>query len=201
MNFRAMLSARMVGIDVQRDAVRLIEISRHRRAITIARTATIAVQSTVFNREMIIDDWAQLTDVISELVIMAEVRNAPTTICVPARLVEFGEITLPSWLSSFAIKFAITAQIGSHESWQIDYMRKFGRSKKESIFTYVATPQSYLNQYLHCMKSGGLKVRHVDVDRYALERALKYRPTLYMPDIASSEQDYYIAVGLALYGV
>jgi Tfp pilus assembly PilM family ATPase len=88
-------------------------------------------------------------------------------------------LNLPSGLSSHAVELEIYAYLernlpGMRETLCIDFVDAPAKTIGYSQVFFAAARQEYLSQYIACVNAAGLQVKIVDVDVYALQRAVSF---------------------------
>jgi type IV pilus assembly protein PilM len=165
-----------IGLDIQVDAIRLLQLKKSRRQSEILHTAKLSLPQGLFS-EGKINDWQLLTSLLAEQVENLGWQNLPTVIGLPAHLVRMQRLSLPAGLSAAEIEADIFLQLqqempGLSEPLAIDF--SFLSAKEPDVLEvlYTAVREHYLAAYLQCLAVSGLNVKIVDVDCYALKRAL-----------------------------
>ncbi len=176
MKFPFFRSPSWVGLDVQPDSVRLIQLRKIKKGFLIERLGFQPLPTGVFV-EGKIKVWDRLCSVLSEWVHTWDIKNQATAITLSAQLVRMQHIQLPSGMPSKDIEAEIHAQIardfpGMTEALCLDFTELRHEQTGYSDIFFVVTRQEYLSRYVSCVNAAGLKVKMVDVDIYTLKRAV-----------------------------
>jgi Tfp pilus assembly PilM family ATPase len=121
--------------------------------------------------------WQALKHILSELVSAQEVAGMPAAICLPENLVRRQRVQLPLRSRTDDIQDLVNVHLqrdlpGMTDALCVDFveLRKAGQAYVE--VGIAAARQEYLAQYEECVKDAGLAVNIVDVDIYAIQRAM-----------------------------
>lgn len=177
MKFSFFSSNSLVGIDIQSDYVRLIQLVKIKQGFLIERFAAYSLPTGVF-AEGKVKQWDVLSSLLSEWVHLWGLKNQPVALTLSAHLVRMQRMQVPVGLPPREIEAEIRAQLtrdfpGMTDALAIDYTESM-RQAGYSDLLFVATRQEYLLQYVNCIKAAGLNVKIVDVDIYALKRAVSF---------------------------
>lgn len=166
----------LVGLDIQPHGMRLVQLKKSRCGFLLERTATAALPGNVFG-EGKIKCWDILHSALAEFVQAQGIHGLAAAIHLPANLVRMQRIQLPSGLLDEDIEAEIYEHIqrdlpGMHDALCIDFAVLSQNKAGYSNIFFAATRQGYLSQYMECVNRAGLKVKIIDVDIYALKRAV-----------------------------
>lgn len=205
MNFNVFFPSPLLGLDIQPDGLRLLELKRHGQ-IGIDRYVFKKLPEDVFMGDKIIE-WDKLSCNISQLVLEQKIKGRKVAASLPARLVSMQHIHLPAGLSTADIEAEIGLQLQYDapvmmDEWSIDYSVISKQLHHMDIF-FVAVRKAYLVKFLACIQAGGLKVNLIDIDILALKRAIKAILPASATEITTvlkslEKADYLVAYGLAM---
>jgi Tfp pilus assembly PilM family ATPase len=173
LKFLSFLSSPLVGVDVQPDGMRLVQLTRWPWGYHLEAAVHRPLPSGVFS-EGKIKRWDRVGMVLEEMVHQYNLGGMPAVITLPANLVRMQRLVIPLGLSAEAIKGEIETHIqkewpGVTEALNIDFIYLEG---KQNIF-FAAVRQEYVTQYMACVNAAGLSTKMADVDVYALKRVLQ----------------------------
>jgi Tfp pilus assembly PilM family ATPase len=168
----------LVGIDIQSDAVRIIQLRKSRSGCFIEQAAISALPEGAVT-EGKIRDWDSIGTVLNHLVENLGLAGLGAAICLPVNLVRMQHIYLPSGISDAEIEMEIRAQVerdfpGMNATLCMDFdvvKPKQGRDWK--VF-FVVSREEYVSHYVKCINSTELNIKIVDVDVLALQRILNF---------------------------
>lgn len=166
----------MVGLDVQTDGIRFIQLKTIKHQFQVKQMAISPLPPGVFV-EGKIKQWDILLEVLSELVLQQGIKNQSTIVSLPANLVRMQHIQVPTGLPVSHIEAEIYAQVGRDfpsmtDTLCIDFIETPHKTVGYSNIFFIVARQAYLGQYIHCVNAAGLRVKVVDIDIYAMMRAV-----------------------------
>lgn len=168
-------SPSLIGLDIQQDSVRLVQLKKTKRHYLAEHIAMRTLPSDVF-REGKIKEWAMLSQVLTELVQTLGLQGSDTAIHLPANLVRMQQLQLPMGLSQADIEAEIYTHLqrdlpGMTDTLCLDFSLRPSVDAAYNAVFFAAARQEYVSQYIECVNAAGLKTKIVDVDTYALKRA------------------------------
>ncbi len=167
----------LVGLDIQPDGVRVIQLRKIRNSFLIERVATSELPSGIFV-EGKIKHWDLLGSVLAKLVQALGIKNLATVINLSANLVRMQRIQIPSGMTVSAIEAEIQTQVsrdypGIAETLCLDFTETTScKHMGYSDIFFVVARQEYVSQYVDCVNAAGLKVKIVDIDIFTLKRLM-----------------------------
>lgn len=169
-------SKSLIGLDVQPDAMRLIQLKRTRVGYQLERIAACLLPPNIFNNSKI-QEWNQLSSILKEWLQTLGLKKGIVALGLPQYMIRTQRMKLPSTLKDEEIQAAILAYLqpdmaGANESLSIDYYI-VDQQFEEMEIVFAATRKGYLLQYKECVEKTGLKVSIFDVNAYALYRVLQ----------------------------
>jgi Tfp pilus assembly PilM family ATPase len=120
--------------------------------------------------------WDVVRSYLTEFVMEQRLNGEEVAICLPAHLVRMQRISLPIGLSEAEIAMEIRLLLqrdlpGMKETLCIDF-KILSQNKDEIDIFFVAMREEHLLQYVECAEAAGLRVKVVDVDVFAITRAV-----------------------------
>ena len=168
----------LIGLDISTDAIRLVELNKRKGSYDLCYQSI-----DYFQHPIMIDgkikDWDAVSSLLKQRVLSADLKNKKAAICLPAYDVKIDYLELPKDLSDEAILAEIDAIVSrdwSHNSnaYCMDFCKLQSKHQDDVRIVYAIADQTYLSQYIDCIKASGLKVKVVDLDIYALMRSMQY---------------------------
>lgn len=166
-----------VGIDIRSSEIRLARLARWGKENYRLACAETACLSSGGRSSMM--DWSALRDMLGNMVRTLGLKGQPAVVSLPASGVRMQRMPQPANLPAYAIEAAVQGKLrqemfGATGAFCVDYVELAAESSIERDVYYVASRQELLAQYVECAASAGLDVRIVDVDVFALQRAVSY---------------------------
>lgn len=187
LRFDHFLSAPLIGLDIQATEICFLQLRRVKQEISIEQAARISLPIGA-----IIDGKIQQFDVVSEsvhkLVQQTKMRGCGTAIALPTQCVITKKIQLPRSLCESGIAKEITENLHSYfpnvtDALAYDFTVLYEADNPSDNVLVTATRYDQLTSYVGVIEQAGLKVKIVDVDIYALIRAIRFA----IPDMANWE--------------
>lgn len=161
-----------VGVEIRSTEIRLARLSRRTKGNFSLECAEIGHLSSGQRAAV---DWTALQELLGRMVRTLGLEGQPAVVSLPAGGVRMQRMPLPVNLPSYAVEAAVQGRLrqemfGLAGSVCVDYAEL--APDKEVYF--VASRQELLAQYVECAASAGLEVKIVDVDVFALQRAVSH---------------------------
>lgn len=168
----------LVGLDIQPDALRLIQLQKTRRGPILLQAGS-AVLPPDMSAEGRIKRWDVLHTLLAELVDALGLLKQYAAICLPANRVHMQRITVPLGFNDDEVEAEVVLHMqqnmpGLNEPLCVDFTRFPASEPAYQEIMFVAVYEACLMQYVECIEAAGLIVKIVDVDCYALRRALGF---------------------------
>ena len=163
-----------MGLDISPSCIAAIELRYHRGRIAFVRSLLHKLPIRIFHDDQIAD-WALLESELVRFVQLHHLHHHVVAISLPRALVKIHTMTVPASFTDEDIVSEITFYLEhelslSNETAGFDFnVVKCDREQKEVLWVSVA--KNDLTPYIQMVEQSGLKVKVVDVDEYALERA------------------------------
>jgi type IV pilus assembly protein PilM len=179
----------LVGLDIQPDSIRLVQLKKTRHGFLVEHVAAIPLPSPIL-MEGKIYHWDVLHAALGELVQALGIKGMAASIHLPARLVRMQQMQLPLGLSEAEIEAEIHTKMqrdlpGMTDALCIDFTLSTQKNRDYYDVFFTAARQQYLSDYTACINATGLRVKIVDVDMYALQRVVcfAFPPTATTNDV------------------
>ncbi len=168
-------SSSRIGLDIQADQIYLIQLKKRGKHFFLERAEHWLLPTDVL-REGRTHYWRVVSNKLAECVAQLKLKGLPTAIQLSAQLVNMQCLPLALGLSHEEIEAEIDAAVqqnkeGLMEELAIDYLPLPSSAHHARIF-FAAAKKEYVFHYVECIQATGLKVKAVDVDIFAFNRAL-----------------------------
>lgn len=166
----------LVGLDIETDGLRLIQVKKNRHSLRVEQAAYRPLSADIFV-EGKIKNWELLHSELSDLVYSLGLAGRAVALGLPANRVRVKHMTIPAGLSCQEIETSIHLQLrhdlpGLTDVLSVDFTETKQKDGSYSDLFFVATRQEYLSLYINYITLSGLKVKIIDVDVYAIVRAI-----------------------------
>lgn len=164
-------SSSLIGIDINTEEIRLIGLIKTKNGNYLERCAVGALPpGTIIDGK--IKDLPTVKTVMNDLVVLTKSKGLCAAVALPMQSVISRRIKLPSGLVEEEYEKQIVNSLnqyfpGMAEELCFDYTKL----NQDELFL-VAARQDYVQDYLNLMNQVGLKVKIIDVDLFALTRAI-----------------------------
>ncbi len=172
------LGQRGLGLDIQKHEIRLVQLRRKHHQVILEKAEIIALAANA-----IVDGKIQQVDEVQmallTLIQKTKVGKCTTVIGLPANCMISKRVQLPANLTPIELETELTSHLSNYfpgikELLFYDYMKLLSKdSRNDSIFVVAARGDQVMN-YVNVVQSVGLKVAIVDIDLYALMRAVQF---------------------------
>lgn len=178
MKLSTFFSRELIGLDVQSRSLQLVKLKKKRNGFWLEQAIKKPLAEEIFFEEKN-TSWEKLSFQLAELVHELSIKNLPVALTLPANLVRMQHICLPLGLTEKEIEAEISQQIqrdlpGMNDALCIDFIATPAKTPHYADIFFAAARQEYLAQYVECVNAAGLKVKLVDIDIYALQRAINF---------------------------
>lgn len=168
----------MIGIDVTPNQLTLLQLVHRRSGYTIEQAVERQLKN-ILSPDGKIKSWEDLRLALAQLVTDLGIKGMPAAISLPANLVHMQHIQLPDHLLDVDIAAEISAQMqrdlpGMTDELYIDFIKYPSNQKEQIEVFFAATRKEYVMSYADCINQSGLKIKVVDIDVYALMRAIHF---------------------------
>lgn len=168
----------LAGIAIQPENIHLVQLKKVRKGFLIERVRRYGLKANIFSAGKI----TAFDDLASELagVVRAEgLRDMKTAVCVPSNQVKMQQMTVPAGLSVPDIEAEISVQVyrslsSKTDALAIDFQLQPAAHPAEVNVFFAAARREYVHSYQSCVEEAGLSVVTMDVDIFALLRAVRY---------------------------
>lgn len=167
----------MIGLDIYPGGISFVHLKNDRKGVRVEQVQSQEVPQLIFS-EGRIQAFDVLQQSLQEIVALYQLRHAVAAIHLPIQLAHIQHMQVLKGLSDIEVEMEIQfhsqqALPDTSETMSVDFTRLQNLSRKEyeTIF-YVMTKKAYVQEYIQCVQSSGLNVKVVDLDAFALRRAI-----------------------------
>ena len=169
----------LVGLDIQADAIRLLQlrpIKKPFKKIIIEQAIKIALPAGAMTLEKI-QQPELVGNCLQELIVRSTLKNVSAIIALPAHCVTSKRIQLAKELGELERETEITDNLTDYlpnlsGNLCCDYVKLDAYNETQDNIFLVAASIDSLNSYVDIIKKSSAKLSIVDVDSYALARAV-----------------------------
>ncbi|MEO8402282.1 MAG: pilus assembly protein PilM [Gammaproteobacteria bacterium] len=169
--------AMRVGLALRQDQFSLIKLKQtaEKRSLESFASIDLPAGSIVDGK---VNHHTQVLHAIKKLVDITESHNCVAAISLQASSVINKRITLPSYLNELECETELTTNLayyfpGIQEELSVDFVRgEYDASENTALLIAARTEQ--INAYIFAAEQAELKIRVVDVDLYAIARAIYF---------------------------
>ena len=163
MNLYPFNSPSHLALDVQPDAIRLVQLKKTRRGfqLQLAQYEPLPPDTFADGR---IKRWDALSTMLTDLANALNLRGRTVALCLPAQAVRMQRLTLPVGLSDEDIEAEINLQVqqdmpGLNEPLCIDFTFLPAADPTYREVSFAAVRETYLSSYVECARSAGFNVK------------------------------------------
>ncbi|MES2218166.1 MAG: pilus assembly protein PilM [Pseudomonadota bacterium] len=165
-----------IGLDISSDAIRLLQLKLRRNGWVVKNYATAPLTAGSITDGKI-KQPQEVQAVIARLVSETKTAGCLAALALPANAVISQQITLPPRLPPLDYEIAITANLaryfpGVTDALCFDFLTMQGSDATRQEIFLVAARQWQVESYAALVNAAGLRVKVIDVDRFALIRAV-----------------------------
>lgn len=176
MKYLSFLRSSLLGLDIQNGEIKLIKLRKSYKTYWVEYLGGTKVPEQVF-LDGKIKRWEILSDILNELVRELGIKNTATAIQISADLVSMQSLQLPQWIAHQKLESEIYDYIKLRfPEFQgqlcMDYMKIAERNNHYWDIHFTAAKKDYITKYVTGVNTAGLAVKAVDVDLFALKRAI-----------------------------
>ncbi|EKD53956.1 MAG: type 4 fimbrial biogenesis protein PilM [uncultured bacterium] len=166
--------AYLIGLALRRQQLTLVKVKKYKEQHSVLGFESLPLPAD-FIVEGKIKQPEKVTHLIRQLIQMTGSEGFYAAISLPSAYVLHKRITLPNYLTDRECEAEIETRIshylpGINEELYFDYVRSI--SSEENVLL-VAARKEQITSFVHAVEKAKLKVRIVDVDIYALHRAIQ----------------------------
>jgi len=165
-----------LGLDIQGHSMRLMELATSKRGFMIHRAAIHPLSPSIFS-EGKIKNWELLAAATRELVLEQGLSGSRVAIALPQHLVRRQRMRVSKGLVQEEVEAEIYVHVqkdlpGLNDALCIDYAELPAIEKGCAELLFTVTREEYVARFVECMVAADLRVKIVDIDIYALQRAV-----------------------------
>jgi type IV pilus assembly protein PilM len=200
------LSRQSVGLDIQPEGICLVQLEKKGGRYSIKHHVAESLPVGLYHEGRVVD-WARLSACLKRFVKAQCIDGASVAFALPVHLLKMQQVILPEGICDDEIKMEIEARLLRETSeqdsaWCVDFALT-SRQQGYIEVLFAAMPQEELSRYISCLQSAGLQIKIIDVDIFAIKRAVT---TLFSKEITDinagltflNETRYLQAYGLAM---
>lgn len=176
MRFDYFYSSTLIGLDIQPNEIRFLELRHLASRVSVAKAAIVDLP-----RNAIIEGKIQKMEVVSgclrELMAKTSTTVGTAAVALPAHCVISKKVQLPPALRGIERSAEIAENVSRYfpkEELMYDYATLSVSEANVEEILLVAARSDQLNSYASVIESAGLKLKFIDVDVYALARAMVF---------------------------
>ena len=170
--------ADFIGLELGPDAVRLLQLECHAQRWLIKNYATARLPAAAF-ADGKIQQADLLENIVRELVVATHTVGYAAAVALPAHAVISQHIALPAHLPTVEYEIAISMNLGRYfpgvnDDLYFDFLPQPAGAALRQEVLLVAARQWQVDSYAALVSAAGLRVAAVDVDRFAVLRAIPF---------------------------
>lgn len=168
----------LTGIAVFPANLHLVQLKKCKKGYAVLRVRRYELPAAIYS-EGKITAFHLLQKFLDEIVKMEELTAAKTVLSVSLNQVKMNQITVPAGLSDSDIEAEICTHVyrslpAKPEPLAIDFYMRAAAKMEDVNVVFAAARKDYIERYQACVQAAGLKVVSMDVDVFALLRAVRY---------------------------
>lgn len=177
MKFTILHKPHFLGLDIQAHDMQLLQLKENRNQWEVVKSASYILPESV-NLEGNHFNLSLLSNTLLKMVAEQELKNAYIAVSLPNHLIRMKRVVLPYAVNSnndviAEVELQIRKELpGMNDALSIDYHILNDRNASQSEICFVATRQTYVQQYVHCLTESGLIVKVVDAEICAVYRIM-----------------------------
>lgn len=168
----------LLGLDIQSWQLNLLQLRKNKNEYIVEQALVAHLEEAIF-QENRITNWEYLYISLTGLLKSLGIKTTTVALSLPINLVKTGCIQVASGLAEEAIVAEIMASqqhdlFGREDGICMDYQTRLSREDHITEVDFVMTEKKYVNEYVSFIAKTGLTPKILDVDIYALQRAVLY---------------------------
>lgn len=176
MNFLASQSPTLLGLHIRSEAIYLLQLQPAKTGQVVTCVGYAPFAENIFHENKIIT-WSYFANTLLQLVQKLKLKNAITVIMLPTNLVHIKSLSIPIGMPDDEIAVTIQSQVqqdfpGMRENLWFDYALFESEETNYHELFFAATRAPYVEKWVTCIETTGLQVVRVDIEHYALVRAI-----------------------------
>lgn len=167
-----------IGVEIQSRGIYLLqaEKKRHKWVLLNSLAARLPVDVVDYGK---FEYSEKLSAYLSVYVDQWRMKGKAAAICLPSHSVRMQSLFLPQGLSEPEIRNEIEAcakrdLLGSSEDIYMDFCILPAHQAGYMEVYFAVAKKEQVDQYVECVEAAGLKVKVVEVDLYAMKRAINF---------------------------
>lgn len=172
-----------LGLDISSDEIRVLQLKRQSHRFTVKKFAALPLAPAVVVAGKI-RQAEELIQALRQLLRQAGIKKCAVNVALPGNAVISQQILLPASLSLLDCEKTISTNLsryfpGVPESLCFDFLPLASRNNSHHEILVVACRQSQVESYTAVIKSAGMQLQTLDVDKFALMRAVRFTVNTY----------------------
>jgi type IV pilus assembly protein PilM len=168
----------LIGMSIQPENIHVVQLKKAKKTYLLEKAERYALPAEVFAEGKIVA-FELLQSHVAEVVRAQGLQALQAAVALPANQVKMQRMTVPDGLTDEDIQAEITAQVGRYhagakESLHVDFQVSRATNTGESDVFYAAARSEYVQRYEACLRGAGLSLTTLDVDVFALLRAVRH---------------------------
>lgn len=168
----------LAGIAIQPENIHLVQLKKVRSGYFIERVRRYALPAAIFSEGKIIE-FSALQTALTAIVKEESLHAMQAAVCVPSNQVKMQRIVVPRGLSALDIEAEISTQVyrampAKADALAIDFRTQAAEQADDVQVFFAAARKDYIQRFQACVEAAGLSVKMMDVDVFALLRAVRF---------------------------
>jgi Tfp pilus assembly PilM family ATPase len=169
----------LLGLEIQADEIRLVQLRRSKKTILLEQAMIMRLPVSPVFDEGNIPQGKEISACLQALVQRMKIKKCEVAVSLPVQAILSKRIQLPAMLSELECEEEIAANIKDYfpsvtNDLCYDYVVLGSHDEMQNNVLLVAAYREQLNSYVSLIECVGLKVKFVEVDIYALVRAVRF---------------------------
>ncbi len=201
LDWRYFLPRPLLGLDIQDDEIRLMQLQgfKKKKKIKLALSCSLPSGAVIHGK---IQEPEIVSDCLQELVRKNNLKSSDAAVALPANCVTTHSFSIvkgshDSEMETEVVSHLSQSMPGGAEGLCYDYAITGSLDDQQCHLLLAVASVEHVNGPVTVAKSAGLKIRIVDVDCYALDRAILF----IKKNNLEIDEKWFISYGLALRGM
>lgn len=168
----------LAGVAVSPENIHLVQLKKARKGFVIQRIRQYETPAELFS-EGKMTGFDALQKALMSVVRDEALHDIPAAVCVPSNQVKMQQLQMPAGLSTQDIETEICAEVNrtlpvKNHALAVDFRIGPAKIAEEIHVFFAAARKDYIQRFQSCFEASGLRVVMMDVDIFALLRAVRY---------------------------
>ena len=165
----------LLGMDINPSHISIVQCQKRRHKYQLEYMASQETSADLFHDGKI-EDWDLLKSILAPMLDPVK-KTSTVAISLSTQLVRMQKAVLPYGLSRIEIENEIYQNMqrdlpGMNYPLYIDYITIPREERGYIDVHFIAARQEYITNYIDCLNALGFQIKVIDIDVYALKRAL-----------------------------